>query len=208
MVDVTVQDALLSKTASVSTSCSKTTGSSKSPCLMYEPTTPPKYGSLNGTCQNIPCSIQEDYSSYDETTPSPKTSRWRCEEDDTPSTVLNVMGSQVFSQSTIPWYRSRNSVCPPVKGDCGWARWTKDWFCSIVHSCCNERISWLYKLSLSVRFKKGDCVWARWTEELIHRPLIPEAFFKEMPIAVKTERWKRSPDCRSHFVCLSIRATT
>lgn len=75
VVDVTVQDALLSKTASVSTSCSKTTGSSKSPCLMYEPTTPPKYGSLNGTCQNIPCSIQEDYSSYDETTPSPKTSR-------------------------------------------------------------------------------------------------------------------------------------
>lgn len=114
----------------------------------------------------------------------------------------------VFSQLTIPWYRSRNSVCPPMKGDCSWARWTKDWFCSIVHSCCNERISWLYKLSLSVRFKKGDCVWARWTEELIHRPLIPEAFFKEMPIAVKTERWKRSPDCRSHFVCLSIRATT
>ncbi|CAH3194993.1 unnamed protein product [Porites evermanni] len=75
VVDVTVQDALLSKTASVSTSCSKTTGSSKSPCLMYEPTTPPKYGSLNGTCQNIPCSIQEDYSSYDETRPSPKTSR-------------------------------------------------------------------------------------------------------------------------------------
>lgn len=115
MVDVTVQDALLSKTASVSTSCSKTTGSSKSPCLMYEPTTPPKYGSLNGTCQNIPCSIQEDYSSYDETTPSPKTSRWRCEEDDTPGTVLKVMGSEVFSQLTIPWYRSRNSVCPPVK---------------------------------------------------------------------------------------------
>ena len=131
MVNVTVQDALLSKTASVSTSCSKTTGSSRSPCPMYEPTTPPKYGSLNGTYQNIPCSIQEDYSSYDETTPSPKTSRWRCEEDDTPSTVLNVMGSEVFSQLTIPWYRSRNSVCPPMKGDCGWARWTKDWFCSL-----------------------------------------------------------------------------
>ena len=133
VVNVTVQDALLSKTASVSTSCSKTTGSSRSPCLMYEPTTPPKYGSLNGTCQNIPCSIQEDYSSYDETTPSPKTSRWRCGEDDTPGTVLNVMGSEVFSQLTIPWYRSTNSVCPPMKGDCGWARWTKDWFCSIVH---------------------------------------------------------------------------
>lgn len=61
VVDSSVQDALLGNSASVNASCSKTMGSPRTTCLMYEPTTPPKYGSMNGEPQNIPCSIQEDY---------------------------------------------------------------------------------------------------------------------------------------------------
>ena len=59
-IDANVQDALLANSASVSTSVPRTTGSPRKPCLMYEPTTPPKYGSVRDMSPHIPCSIQED----------------------------------------------------------------------------------------------------------------------------------------------------
>ena len=62
-IDANVQDALLANSASVSTSVSRTTGSPRTPCLMYEPTTPPKYGSVRDMSPHIPCSIQEDFMS-------------------------------------------------------------------------------------------------------------------------------------------------
>jgi len=62
-IDANVQDALLANSASVSTSVPRTTGSPRKPCLMYEPTTPPKYGSVRDMSPHIPCSIQEDFMS-------------------------------------------------------------------------------------------------------------------------------------------------
>lgn len=61
-VDGNVQDALLGNSSSVSTSVSKPVGSPRTPCLMYEPTTPPKYGSVHSLPPDLPCSIQEDFS--------------------------------------------------------------------------------------------------------------------------------------------------
>ena len=65
MVDASVQDALLGNSTSVSRSVSKNIGSPRNTCLMYEPTTPPKYGSMRDASPQIPCSIQEDLSNED-----------------------------------------------------------------------------------------------------------------------------------------------
>ncbi|KAL9987295.1 hypothetical protein ACROYT_G001578 [Oculina patagonica] len=54
--DPNVQDKLLGQTTSVS--ASRSIGSTTTPCLMYEPKTPPKYGAMNS---ESPCSIQEDF---------------------------------------------------------------------------------------------------------------------------------------------------
>lgn len=199
---MTVQDPLLNKTASVDTSWSKTTGSSKSPCLMYEPNTSSKYGTLNGACPNIPCSIQEDYSSYDETTPSPKTSRWRCEEDDTTGTMLIVMGSQVFSHLTTQDIEAETqfailgkaivferdelktgsfplSTPTLIKG-----------FLDYTSSACQSALG---KATVFERDKLKN--WSTALRSL--RPVSTKGF--------TTERWKRSPDCRTQFVCLSFK---
>ncbi|KAJ7365907.1 hypothetical protein OS493_002637 [Desmophyllum pertusum] len=57
VMDSNVQDKLLGQCTSVSTSGSKSIGTPKTQCLMYEPTTPPKYGSMHDSS----CSIQEDF---------------------------------------------------------------------------------------------------------------------------------------------------
>lgn len=59
VVDRNVQDKLLCQSTLGSTSVSRCIGVPKTPCLIYEPTTPPKYGSIH---TDSPCSIQEDFS--------------------------------------------------------------------------------------------------------------------------------------------------
>lgn len=66
-IEANVQDKLLGQNASVSTSMSRSVGSPPNqPCLMYEPSTPPRYGSLQGSPHDVPCSIQEDFASSQE----------------------------------------------------------------------------------------------------------------------------------------------
>lgn len=62
-VDASVQDALLGNSSSV---CTNTNiGTPRAPCQMYEPTSTPKYGSLQVRPPDIPCSIQKDLTSED-----------------------------------------------------------------------------------------------------------------------------------------------
>lgn len=66
-VEANVQDKLLGQNVSVSTSVSRSIGSPPNQsCLMYEPTTSPKYGSIQGSPHDVPCSIQEDFGSPQE----------------------------------------------------------------------------------------------------------------------------------------------
>lgn len=66
-LETNVQDKLLGQNASVSTSVSRSVGSPPNqPSLVYEPSTPPRYGSLHGSPHDVPCSIQEDFASSQE----------------------------------------------------------------------------------------------------------------------------------------------
>lgn len=66
-VEANVQDKLLGQNVSVSTSVSRSIGSPPNQsCLMYEPTTSPKYGSIQESPHDVPCSMQEDFGSPQE----------------------------------------------------------------------------------------------------------------------------------------------
>lgn len=72
-MDPNVQDKLLCQSTLGSTSVSRSIGAPKTPCLIYEPTTPPKYGSIP---TDSPCSIQEDFSNSCRKSEK-KCERWR-----------------------------------------------------------------------------------------------------------------------------------